>query len=341
MKKILACILCLLLIFSVVLPVSAVEEKKYNRVMDVLKVNATRPKDIVIDGKIEGDEWGKPIYTTTPKEMLKLSDYGWLYQDVNGIPENQRVELYVTNDLTHIYVACKLIGADYDAGGKDGNEIKERAHFGFTLAYYDATNVVRALPFKGPDYEHYAHYVFGTVEGEIWSRCCSQGMSIKELDKEDYSLSYNKSTRTYTYEVRVPMSYTEFRYDLNMDIVMSFDIGDARGEKGANRYMLSRAAEKAWPSMGGDHFVHRKTNPLVIQPLRTADMDLVEIEPTDEAEAWAQDMDQSGFIEYDKVTRTEEEAISTLRTIDIIAMVAAGVLVIFTVIFLIVRKKRS
>jgi hypothetical protein len=113
MKKIVTLLLCLMLEPALAVPAAAEEE--FEGIMEVLPVNTFADK-IEIDGKMEQGEWGDPVYTTTPEQVLKHENYGWAYREFNKMPVNQRVEFYVTNDSESIYVACKLIGAAYDAG---------------------------------------------------------------------------------------------------------------------------------------------------------------------------------------------------------------------------------
>lgn len=342
MKKTVTLILCLLLLLSLALPVAA-EEKEYKGVMEVLQVNQKSTKGIVIDGVMQDGEWGKPVYTTTPREVIKNRNYNWDYYEYSKIPDNQRVEIYVTNDGNYIYVACKLIGADYDAGGdsKARTDVQKHAHFGFTIAYYVDDTVIPIKPYQNKDYEHYTHYVMSTVEGEKWSASYSLGMTVVKLEDDQYNFTYNHATRTYTYEVKVPVANTELNWDTRTDAVMSFDVGDAmQGETSGNRYIISKGAEIAWRNLGAYNFPHAKSWPLLIQLLGTNEMDRFDFIPTEEEESIIASNDQLGFIDYDAVTRTEEEA-PLFSLVEIIAMAVALVVLIATVIFFILRKKRS
>ena len=339
MKKIILALLCVVLLLSLIVPVSA--EEDYKKVMDVLEVNFNKPSTITIDGTIEDGEWGKPVYVTTPLEVMKNQNYGWEYRNVNGMPANQRVEIYVTNSVDYIFIGCKLIGADYDAGSESSKrvDVEAHAHFGFTLSYYTADTVVHHGTYQGEKYEHFTHYVFAMVEGKKWSGSNSQGYTIVPMEEKDYELSYDRATRTYTYEVRVAIESAEVDFGKTYDTVMSFDIGDANGENGANRYVISRAAEKAWATMGPYNLAHGKTYPLVVTLLQAKDIDGVsEFVGTDEDQAWVQSMNQTGVIELDDVARAQEES-NALRAVDIVAMLVGGtVLAVGVILFF--RKKR-
>lgn len=337
MKKIITLLLCLVLLPVLAVPAAAAEE--FEGIMEVLPIN-TFADQIVIDGKMEDGEWGDPVYVTSPKEVLKNQNNGWDYWSFNDMPANQRVELYVTNDGDSIYVACKLIGAAYDAGADEAAMAYDHAHFGFTIAPYTEGTVVPQILFNDEMYEHYAHYVFATVNGQKWSDCGSQGQKTITLEKENYEISYDSATRTYLYEVRVPFSYTNVDLGKSGNVVMSFNVGDAHGEKGANRYMLSIAAEQAWASMGAGNFAHGKSNPLMVQLHSTEEMTKVEFEPTDEEKSAAETMTQSGIISYDAVADTDTSSDMLMTAAIIVAAIALAVL-LFTVIVLATKKNRT
>ena len=345
MKKIVTLLLCVILLLSAAVPVLAVEEEKektYTGVMDVLDVNLKSARNIKIDGVIDSGEWGKPVYTTTPRQVIKNRNYNWNYADYNGIPENQRVEIYVTNDGDFIYVACKLIGADADAGAEkvDRTEIQRHAHFGFTIAYYVDGTVVPIKPYQKADYEHYAHYVMSTVEGKKWHTSYSLGMTAVKLTEEQFDFNYNPYTRTYTYEAKVPIKNTELNLVNRTDAVMSFDIGDAMHDNTAgNRYLISKGASEAWNSVREWNFAHAKSWPLLIRLLDRSEIDRIDFVPTEEEEAIAA-VEQQAFFDYNNVTRAEEET-ALFSPIEVISMCVAAVVGIGTVVFLIIRKKRS
>lgn len=342
MKKAVALILCLVLLLSAAMPVAA-EEKEYEGVMEVLQVNKKTTKDIVIDGVMQDGEWGNPVYTVTPREAIKNRNYNWDYYQYSEIPADQRVEIYATNDGANIYLACKLIGADYDAGSDSSarSDVQKHAHFGFTIAKYVEDTVVPIKPYKNDDYEHYTHYVMATVEGEKWSTSYSLGMTVVKLEDDQYNFTYDKASRTYTYEVCVPVANTEISWGTSTDVVMAFDIGDAmQGETAGNRYIISKGAEIAWRNLGAYNFPHAKSWPLLIQMLGNNEMDRFDFIPTEDEESIAASNDQVGFIEYDEVTRTQEAA-PLLTLTEIVSMAVALVFVVATAVFFILRRKRS
>lgn len=341
MKKAMIFLLSITLLFSLALPISAKEG--YTKVMDVLDVNFNKASTITIDGKMEDGEWGEPVYTVTPLEVMKNQNFGWEYRNPNGMPDGQRVEIYVTNSTDYVFIGCKLIGANYDAGSDSNKrtDVEAHAHFGFTLSYYTPNTVVHQGTYQGEKYEHYTHYVFATVEGKKWSGSNSQGYTIVPMEEKNYDLSYDRATRTYTYEIRVPLTIVELDFSKTYDAVMSFDIGDANGENGANRYLISRAAEKAWATMGPYTFAHGKTYPLVVTLLQAKDIEGVsEFVATDKDLAWVGAMNQSGVIHYEDVARAQD-GLSSLRAIDIIAMAVALVVLAVGIALWIIRKKRS
>ena len=85
---------------------------------------------------------------------------------------------------------------------------------------------------------------------------------------------------------------------------------------------------------------HSRTQPLMMQLCSTAETRKPEFEPTDEEKAAAESMKQSGIISYDAVADTDASSGIFMTAAIIVAAIAVAVL-IFTVIVLVTRNKRS
>ena len=307
---------------------------EYKGVSHVITLNANAD-NIVIDGKINNGEWGKPILSVTPQSVDAKYNIGWEYvSNTTELPTDQRVEIYVINEGNTVYVACKMIGVDYDDAAKTVKELTDHPHFGFTIATYDKNTVVPWARHAGKVYEKYGHFMVGLADGYKVADSKTSGMDIVLLKKDDYEVSYDKATRTYMYEVRVADGATPVDLAGSGVCLMSFDIGGPSDGKKANRYLLSRAAERAWAGMGPFYFAHAKTNPILIKVSSTADMVTNEFVPTSTDNEL-----QSGIIDYNQVQRVQakEGGISLLAMI--ISAVVAVVLVTLTVLVIFRRKK--
>ena len=226
-------------------------------------VNAAA-ETIVIDGTVEAGEWGDPVFTTTPGECQQKQADGWDYWSFTPAPANQSFELYVANDADYVYVAGKLIGADRDMACTDIADMWRHPHLTFTLAPYDPDLVCPVILFQDDYYEQYACYAIGFVNGSPAQACTSQGMSTYDLAADQYGASYDDASRTYHYECKIPMTYTNLDiWNTNM-VVMGLDITDAQKGEAGNRYLVSQAGERGMAWMGPNVFSHQKTNPLII-----------------------------------------------------------------------------
>ena len=338
MKRTVTFVLVVLSLLAVLTVVVSAGE--YPGVSHVITLNANAD-NIVIDGKINSGEWGKPILTVTPQSVDAKYNMGWEYvSNTSELPTDQRAEIYVVNEGNTIYVACKLIGVDYDDAAKSVKELTNHPHFGFSIATYDKNTVVPWARHAGKVYEKYGHFMVGLVDGRKASDSKTSGMDIVLLKTDDYEASYDKATRTYTYEAKVPIKNTELNLIDRTDAVMSFDIGDAMHDNIAgNRYLISMGASEAWNSVREWNFAHAKSWPLLIRLLDRNEIDRIDFVPTEEEEAIAA-VEQQAFFDYNNVTRAEEET-ALFSPIEVISMCVAAVVVIGTVVFLIIRRKRS
>ena len=331
MKRIVA-LLLVILTLSAVFTVG-VCAGEYKGISHVITLNANAD-NIVIDGKINSGEWGKPIITATPQSVDAKYNIGWEYvSNTDTLPTDQRVEIYMVNDGNTVYVACKLIGVDYDDAAKTMKEIADHPHFGFTIATYDKNTVVPWARHAGKVYEKYGQFMVGLVEGKKASDSRTSGMDIILLKTDDYEVSYDKSTRTYMYEVRVADGSTPVDLAGTGICLMSFDIGGPSNGKKANRYLISRAAERAWAGMGPFYFAHAKTSPVLIKVGSTADM------VTNEFVAASDVEQQIGSIYYEDVQRGDSEKTGISLTAVIISGAVAVALVAVTVLVIFRRKK--
>lgn len=340
MKKITAVLLILLMsLLALTMSVSAAQ---YNGISQVIHVNATA-HNIVIDGKIDGDEWGKPILSVTPETIREKYNMSWNYTGDKEANANQRVDIYVTNDGGVLYVACKVTNTDFDDSAPDTGKLRTKyPHFGFTMATYNENSVVPTKIYQEKNFEVYGHFGIGMVDGQKTCVTRSQGYNAKKLYPEDYQIGYDAATRTYVYEVRVAEDLTTVDIISDSAVVMSFDVGCIDDGKYAG-YMFSDAAAKVWNGQGGaEKFVHRKTFPLIVIMNTTADLVKPEFVPTTN-EAGLDHAPQDGFsdiLEAD-VLQEQTTSLSTATIVTISLAAVAVLLIVTTAIVMLVGRRRS
>ena len=318
------------------LSVSAGEYGEFGKIVTI-KTNAN---NIVIDGKIDSGEWGDPLIVETPQSLTDKSDMGWGYVKAKNTPPNQRVEIYLANEGGVLYVACKLIDADYEEGAPALKNLISHAHFGFSMATYDEKTVVQRGIYANQTYEYFGYYAFGIVEGKKQCLSRTQGSAVRPLVNSDFAVNYDAATRTYIYEVRVKEGLSRADLLKHNKVVMSFNISGPLIDNSRNLYMISEAGYRILSGKGSaGQFTHAKSKPVLVNILETADMVTNEFVPTDDEAALAVGY-QSGFVPVDKI-RTPGEGKSWLEIAVPIAAIAARSILIFTVIFALVKRKRQ
>ena len=323
MKKVTVLFLSLLLVVALAVPSLAVEHT-FTHFAD----------NIVIDGVIGADEWGKPMWSGTPNDVLAKRNNGWAFKRHNPVPEGQRAYFYATNDGDYMYVAAVLKNADYDDGCKSEASLTTYPHLSFILAQYHPITVVTQIVYQNAKYDQYAHYCLGLVNGEKASVCKSQGMALAQLDESDYAVRYDKASRSYIYECRVPFKSTYVTLDAGNKLVMSFDLCDANtGGYSGNRYVLSYGAYAAQAGGGAWYYASQKSDPFIITMLSTEQLAKNKFEPTE------QELKAGGDTLQNEQTVTRYQQIDDHGLVLGLA-IAAGVLIPVTVVVFIVTAKR-
>ena len=322
MKKWAILFLTVALMAAICLPVSAVDHAFTHRA-----------DNIVIDGKIDANEWGAPMWKGTPDDVLAKRNQGWAFKRYNPVEAGQTAYFYATNDADYIYVAAVLKGAAYDNGCKSTANLTTYPHLGFILAEYHPQTVVTQIVYQNANYDQYAHYCIGLVNGEKNFVCKSQGMALTELADDDYAVRYDAASRSYIYECRVPFTDTYVTLEPDAKLVMSFDLCDANlGGYSGNRYVLSYGAYAAQAGGGAWYYASQKSDPFIIEMLSTDQLSDALFEPTEQEMAVAGDTLQS----EDTVVRYEEQGYDSLLRI---LLIAAGALLVVTAALAIILKK--
>ncbi len=256
MKKIISAILIIVLAFA--FSISAFAAADYKVTSDPMKV--------VIDGVVNKDEWGEPIFKATPDEVLALQSKGWDFWSFVPAPAGQYVEFYITNDTDYIYVAGKMVNAQKDMGCETPDTLWQHPHMVVTFGSYVEGIVCPKIEYQGDQYELYTCYSLGFVAQKPYTVCTSQGMTTTELSEGDYSVTYDEAEKTYHYEMRIPLNVTSLDIWNNDTICLGLDFTDAHtGGDAGNRYLISKAGERGMAWFGPNNFHFQYSNPLIIK----------------------------------------------------------------------------
>jgi hypothetical protein len=198
---------------------------------------ADKQGDITIDADVSESEWGQPVIVTTPVHAQGYwSPNGYWKSEPTKTDNEQRLKVYMTNDAQYLYVAATMDKSDATTN-------LSAAAYGMpqmimTLSKHDAaTNVPRV---NGK--EQFTAYRIGwTTGGEI--RCSAESFQMPAfaLTENDWEVKYDAATRTYTYELRIPLASTNINVHEVSQITASFQFGDSNyGTNGSenNRYNI-------------------------------------------------------------------------------------------------------
>lgn len=240
MKKWICLCLVLILALGFAVPASAASYK------------VASPKWVTIDGKVSEKEWGKPIYkgvTLKKAEEGKVDDQvtAWWYDTTHN--KDASFDLYVTNNDKYIGLACVIHNVD-----EDGYEKADwrKMGFHFSLSPYDEETGVPHGMYQGKEYEHYTSYrIYQKADGSLVAQCRTQGMTMRDIyPNADYIAKYDPATRTMTYEVLVPYSYTKVVLGETEEMAFSATVAldyysnsVSASTDGSNRFLIGTAAQ--------------------------------------------------------------------------------------------------
>lgn len=199
------------------------------------------PESIKVDGVVSEEEWGKPVIVTNP--LFTRSDVpGGLYWEIDGVVKvPQTAKIYLTNDKDNVYLAMTLDNAKNNGiTCTDAGALYNYAHFAFNIAKYDEATTVPQIEFEEKKHEQFTGFWLGMVDGAKGQSITTHGMDAKALDNANYEIKYDEATKTWTYEVALPISMTNINIYDTRDIALSVSIGDGNSGTGANRYHITQ-----------------------------------------------------------------------------------------------------
>ena len=193
---------------------------------------ASAGQDITVDGDISQSEWGAPVAVLAPTSA------NFFNQDKEHNTPDQRAKVYLSNDDKYIYVGATLNRSDKGINFT-GTSAWKYPLFWFTLSEWDDNTTVKRV--NGT--EQYTSYRFNFAEPSV---CMTMSQNIAgniALSDEDWKVVYDASTRTYTYEARIPLSATNIRYTESLDVAFSAQVGTSlfAADKENDRYNLGLA----------------------------------------------------------------------------------------------------
>ena len=206
----------------------------------------------VIDGQVSDEEYGgRALISTSPAHCQASIGAYWNFDSAAKRP-TQNPKIWITNDANYVYVAARVDQCDLDESCTDAGQLWKAASFDFTLSRWDEENNVPHIEFQGEEYEQYIRVTMGLVNGVPTVRNSTLGMDMFEIPEQDFSIVYDEETRSYTYEIRIPMKHTNFDgADASFSASLSVPYS---GKDGANRYILTSGSATC---AGAGNFAHK------------------------------------------------------------------------------------
>lgn len=200
------------------------------------------PGEVTIDGNVTDGEYGNALAVVSPT----TAGVNYFGDDTENIRSDQRAKLWLSNDDKYIYVAATL-----DRSSRGEILDKDAVYDGwkypwliFTVGPWDDVNTMKQFIYDNKNYECLTKYSLMLTDEGPHIISDSKGIDNPALDAADYTVVYDEATKTYTYEMRIPISKTHIDLEQSQTVAMSAQIGtslyNAAGVN--NRYNLAVGA---------------------------------------------------------------------------------------------------
>lgn len=261
MKKAFALVLALLMLLGL-------STTAFAQVLPEAKVSA-----VTVDGQITAEEWGEPTLHGDRELNWSLNPTGWDYWQSTDHCEGESYDLWLTKDDAFVYLAVRLNNTwGLDTGATGTGDLWQHAALAFTLSAYDPLTTVPRIEYQGQYYEQYNGWQIGLVDNATRKVCSAreQGIGLRPLDDENYAIAYDEATKSYSYELAIPLSKTNIKPETE-GIVFSMDLHAAQKPgvtNVTNRYHVSKIAQMTEGGLGAGNFAHTFSNPVIVFPGR-------------------------------------------------------------------------
>lgn len=208
---------------------------------------------VTVDGHVSIEEWGEPIIVTTPDHCQSTWGSYWSNDPLHVNPR-QIAKIYSTNDEQYVYFAATVNESDMCT--RDG-AMWQKAHFTVSIGRHDEETDMERIVSAKKTFERYALYQLG-FDGAT-PKATARGIKVDgvSISEDDWAISYNAETRTYTYELRIPYTMTTLRYGNDNKMQVSFALSDAKvsDDKNANVYNIGGTGASNTTAVAGK-FMH-------------------------------------------------------------------------------------
>ena len=185
-----------------------------------------------IDGTVQNGEWGDPMIVTSPEHAPTQWGSGFSKTQPTNVNNDQRVKVYVSNNDDYIYLAVTM---DHSIVSEKQGSFFRAPNLTLSIGKWDNTNTMAHVIKDGAEYEQFTGYRFGWIGGNLTYReYFYQIADAAKLSASDWKATYNESTQTYNYEVRIPYDATNIDLTQSQDIALSLLVGDSNISSASN-----------------------------------------------------------------------------------------------------------
>ena len=226
-------------------------------------VNAMPATAPVLDGSVSTAEWGEPTMVVSADYATSTwADSNLFFGQKAALDPDKRARVWMTNDTNYIYIAGTL---DHEQLAPDvaGAWYPQ---FMFMVGAQGATTDLNQFEYpsgSGTWYERFTKFTINFDKaGTTATTSQSQAYGVATpptLQADEFEAKYDAATQTFTYEVRIPFSYTNIDPFANPNIRVSFQFTAAHQNMpgDANRITIGGPGCANRPDQGSTPFQGR------------------------------------------------------------------------------------
>ena len=209
---------------------------------------ATAP---VLDGTVTEAEWGKPTMVVSSEyNSYTGKDSYMFFGQKAALDPDKRAKVWITNDAQYIYLAGTLDHEElYPESTK--NWYPEMI---FAVGAQGATTDLDQFPLGDKVYERFTKFAI-TFDKAGTTATTKQSTAYgvdnpPTLQADEFAAKYDAETKTFTYEVRIPFSYTNINPIKNPNICMGVQFTAAHQNMNgdANRFTIGGSGIANYPN---------------------------------------------------------------------------------------------
>ena len=221
-------------------------------------VNAMPATAPTLDGSVSTAEWGAPTMVVSPNYASNTWTDSYMYfSEASTMNANKKARIWLTNDLDYIYIAATFDHETLNAAGTKAPTL------GLMVGAQGTDTDLHRFTYNDVTYEkYYKFYISFDLAAATATAAKGEAYGVDNpatLTADEFEAKYDATTKTFTYEIRIPYSYTNISPFNTGNIAFAAYFASAHQGVAAdqNRFCIGGPGIPNYPHMGTTPFQGR------------------------------------------------------------------------------------